>query len=715
MVMNVISWSQLFGGYAQWRLPEFPLATQIVLEEDYDNEYLVEALADRIGIFYSQNPAKLGFLFTHALKVDSLEDLEFPNPVANMLLREGFFHISELTELSTVDYLNFRGVGQGSYLGLLKTLVRMNLRMSSETYLETDFELAQPAQVEDSSSDSLDFYDFYSHILLAANVAPGSVYEKVLEAALFANFVGGAEQSVLKLDTKILSSESSHLDAEFGSISAVSLLGGVEAPTFKEVALDFVSALDEKDRSVLLNRFLAEEKQTLDEVGVGLGVSRERIRQIAKKLQDRFAEKASQEQIFKAAVSAFRHLTSDPITVAHLQEKQSELFSKLGEFDSTAFHFFSGMGAVMVDAGWIYKAKEEQLKQFADAWKLATDGAKYTTLDQLLRHLSDYWPSFTEAKLADWLEDNGYVSYQGFYYFSKGASLVTVAKIVLEVEQKPMTFKALFEAIPDGTSERAIRNRLLQDPDVVKSGKESCALKVWGVAEFTTIHQELEALVRAEGSQSLDGTIRRFVEQFGVAESAVRAYANAHPLQVIGGQIRLSEGRIAATPRHRSVKNVYRTSDGWAWRITVNSEHLRGSGSQCPSFLADQLEITGGTVKEYLCAEGRIAFSSSALNQRNIGSIRDVCISVGAKVSDQIVIHFAENTARVTKLDPALKGEPLVRALAVLPPSGELISQLSFALNAETSKSLDELVEIMAKRKEVDLAEAFTSLYHSGF
>jgi hypothetical protein len=69
----------------------------------------------------------------------------------------------------------------------------------------------------------------------------------------------------------------------------------------------------------------------------------------------------------------------------------------------------------------------------------------------------------------------------------------------------------------------------------------------------------------------------------------------------------------------------------------------------------------------------------------------------------------------VTKLDPALKGEALVRALAVLPPSGELISQLSFALNAETSKSLDELVEIMAKRKEVDLAEAFSSVYHSGF
>lgn len=715
MAINILSWSQLFGGYAQWRLPEFPLATQIVLEEDHDNEFLVDALADRIGIFYSQNPAKLGFLFTQALRADSLEYLEFPNPVANMLLREGFFHISELTELSTVDYLKFRGVGRGSYLGLLRALVRMNLRMASKTSLENDLELSQPAQVDVSTSDSLDFYDFYSHILLAADLAPGSVYEKVLEVALFANFVGGPEESVLKLDTKLLSSESSHLEAVLGSISAGSLLGGVEAPTFKEVALDFIAALDEKERSVLLYRFLAEEQQTLDEVGVGLGVSRERIRQIANKLQDRFAEKTSQEQILKAALAAFRHLTSDPITVADLQEKQKELFSKLGDFESTAFHFFAGMGEVKVDEGWIYKAKDKQLEQFADSWTLASDGSKYTTLDQLLRQVCNYWPTFTDTSLAEWLEDNGYASYQGFYYFSKGASLVTVAKIVLEVEQKPMTFKALFEAIPDATSERAIRNRLLQDPDVVKSGKESCALKAWGVPKFTTIHQELEALIRAEGSQSLDGTIRRFVEQFGVAESAVRAYANAYPLQVIGGQIRLSEGRIAATPRNRSVKNIYRTSDGWAWRITVNSEHLRGSGSQCPSFLADQLEIEGGSVKEFLCAEGRIAFSSSAIGQRNIGSIRDVCISVGAKVGDQIVIHFADNTARITKIDPTLEGEHLLRALAVLPPSGELISQLSFALNVETSKSLDELVEILTKRKETDVAEAFSRTYPSGY
>jgi hypothetical protein len=243
---------------------------------------------------------------------------------------------------------------------------------------------------------------------------------------------------------------------------------------------------------------------------------------------------------------------------------------------------------------------------------------------------------------------------------------------------------------------------------VVKSGRDSCALRVWGVAEFRNIHQELLALVRAEGSQSLDGTIRRFVKQFGVAESAVRAYANAYPLEVIGGQIRLAQARIPAAPRKRPARNVYKTDSGWAWRIKVNAEHMRGSGSPSPVFLANQLGLTFDKRTEFACNEGRIAFTTSAL-QRNLGSIREVCTHVGANVGDEILIQFEGNTARVSKIDFGLKGEALIRSLAALPSSGDLISQLSFALNFETTKSKDELLEAATKRKETELADAISS------
>lgn len=708
MTVNGVSWSQLFGGYSLWRLPDFPDASDPVSDEAWLDEELIESLAERIGTFYSQNPVNLGFLFSSALTVDSLAYFEFPNPVANTLLRQGFSEVSDLVDLSTVDYLNFRGVGRGNYLSLLKSLVRMNLRLAKATPLEVAIHMAYPAAGESEETDSLSFYNFYNHILLAAKVAPGSAYERLLQAALFASFVDGPDSAVFNLRTTGLSEESANLDLNLSSISAQTLMGGVDVPTFQDMALDFIESLDDKERVVLLKRFLAEEQQTLDEVGVGLGVTRERVRQIAKKLQDKYSEKTAQDRIFGASVSAFRHLTSDPITVADLKKKQRDLFSKLAKVESNPFRFFAGLEDYEIHEGWIYKAQEQQLKEFSEAWAEATDGAKYTTLQELLSVLRRSWPTFTEAKLGNWLEANGYLDYQGFYYYSKGASLVTIAKIVLEVEKKPMTFKALFEATPGATSERAIRHRLLQDPDVVKSGRDSCALKVWGVAEFKNIHKELENLVREKGSQSLDGTIRKFVEQFGVAESAVRAYANAYPLEVIGGQIRLAQARIAAAPRKRPAKNVYKTTDGWAWRITINAEHLRGSGSPCPVFLANQLELTFDKATEFACDEGRVAFTSSAL-QRNLSSIREVCTTVEAKVGDQIVIRFSGNSAKVSKLDLNLKGEKLIRALAVLPDTGAIVEQLSFALNLDTAKTVEEIIENVSKRKETDLAIALAS------
>lgn len=710
MSLNTTSWSESFGGYAHWRLPDFPLPTDFVNEVDSEDESLIQRLAEQIASFYHQKQVTFGYLFPRAVEVHSLDHFDFANPVANLLLREGFAHVSDLADFSTLNYLNFRGVGLGNYLSLLKSLIHMNLVLATTTALEIAIEKAFPSQVQASDGDSLDIYDFYSHILLAAQIAPGSAYEQVLEVALFSSFISGPDEPVLKLNARGNSSVSGHLDAVLGSLSARSLLGGIEPPTFQEVAMDFVQALDEKEKIVLLHRFLTENPKTLDEIGADMGVSRERIRQIAKKLQEKYEERSSREHIFRAAVTAFQHLTSEPVSLLELSVRQSGLFSKLGEVDATAFRFFAGMVDVNVDKGWIYQDRLEQQKQFAHSWTAATEGGKYTTLDALLSKLINCWPTFTEDQLKAWLADNGYVSYQGFYYNSKGASLVTVAKIVLEVEQKPMAFKALFEAIPEATSERAIRTRLLQDPDIVKSGKDSCALKVWGVPEFTTIHQELVALVRAEGSQSLDGTIRKFVDQFGVAESAVRAYANAYPLQVISGQIRLAEAQIPTPPRKRLSKNVYRRADGWSWRIVVNSEHLRGSGSQCPAFLADQLGITGGQNVEFACEEGRIAFGTSKLNQRNIGSIRDACLFVGAEVDDQILIHFSNNTAQVVKLEPSLKGESLVRALAALPSSGDLESQLSFAFNLEASKSIDELIKIASQRKETDLSEALLGM-----
>lgn len=150
MSLNTTSWSESFGGYAHWRLPDFPLPTDFVNEVDSEDESLIQRLAEQIASFYHQKQVTFGYLFPRAVEVHSLDHFDFANPVANLLLREGFAHVSDLADFSTLNYLNFRGVGLGNYLSLLKSLIHMNLVLATTTALEIAIEKAFPSQVQAS-------------------------------------------------------------------------------------------------------------------------------------------------------------------------------------------------------------------------------------------------------------------------------------------------------------------------------------------------------------------------------------------------------------------------------------------------------------------------------------------------------------------------------------------------------------------------------------
>jgi RNA polymerase sigma-32 factor len=52
----------------------------------------------------------------------------------------------------------------------------------------------------------------------------------------------------------------------------------------------FAETLDDRDRQILQERVLADEPRTLQELGDELGVTRERVRQLEKRLVDRLRE-----------------------------------------------------------------------------------------------------------------------------------------------------------------------------------------------------------------------------------------------------------------------------------------------------------------------------------------------------------------------------------------------------------------------------------------
>ena len=60
--------------------------------------------------------------------------------------------------------------------------------------------------------------------------------------------------------------------------------------TLRELIGQFSQDLDERDALILSERVLADEQKTLQELGDHFGLTRERVRQLEKKLVDRLRE-----------------------------------------------------------------------------------------------------------------------------------------------------------------------------------------------------------------------------------------------------------------------------------------------------------------------------------------------------------------------------------------------------------------------------------------
>jgi hypothetical protein len=90
--------------------------------------------------------------------------------------------------------------------------------------------------------------------------------------------------------------------------------------------------------------------------------------------------------------------------------------------------------------------------------------------------------------------------------------------------------------------------------------------------------------------------------------------------------------------------------------------------------------------------------------------MKKVCDELALKIGDQVMITFSETAASFKKVDLSLSGVDLVTSLAGLPLASEWQRDLAAGLDMDFGASLEEIVEVVKKRKEADLVAAIAEL-----
>lgn len=505
-----------------------------------------------------------------------------------------------------------------------------------------------------------------------------------------------------------------------GRIAALSASGlPVERAQAARVLGDAIEKMSEAAVAVASKRMFADEPATLQAIAEDLGVSRERVRQIETTVFSSLSELIGPGGALNDLAVGVARRVDSLLPLADVLEAFPTLSERVDIVEQPLWRVIDRLDPAyeIEDAwcaspsvAWVKSATVSRLDDLADEYGLfALDRLSelgFTDLDQEV-------PGW----LIDWLDYCG-VTMVGSFVLTRTSSLQDRAAAALAMVGEPMTVEGFPAFVVEGRSPRSLANAMATDERFHRVDRARWALAEWGLGEYRGIADAIgKEIDESGGSIPLDVLTHRLVQRFEVAETSVRAYASAPPYAVENGVVRRSaRGRDSAAGKSwKKTRRVYRRPDGLALRITVTSDHMRGSGSPCPVGLARELGVKQGERADYGAATGSVGVFWTGM-QPTLGSVTTLLQETDAEVGDTLMILFRSDfrvEAWAVDLDGASLPERLLRSVARNEPliaGRSLSAELAEAIGMPPESSAADLVAALEARGDHDIAELFLSV-----
>lgn len=485
------------------------------------------------------------------------------------------------------------------------------------------------------------------------------------------------------------------------------------APADGQDPMDLLSewqqGLDPREMDILTHRLLqlGPGRRTLDEIGQAHGVTRERVRQLESRLLTRFREKLAQPR-FRAVRWAIFQLESGLGAFA----PEAEVPLDEDSADAGAFRLMLHVSGYVHDAELAAIRRNDFRLPQPDALPLVGEG-----------------PIIDEAGLEEQLTEDG-VAFQHLPFAIEHiagirrleGSLVlwprNIARkgvAVLALRGRPMTTDEIADVIDEDFTRRGFRDRVFNEPGVMRSSRHHVALRAWELPEYGGV---VPAMIERLGSGPavLSDLAQDLSMAFKVSPNSVLMYSAAPVFRTHKGMIELrpSDDPFVPTNAPESVTGLYRLdTDRLAWHLRVDHDVLRGSGRAVPDeigiFLAGapplslQLKNTGKDIA--------FTWAETSHVGPSIGSIRELALTAGSHEGDLLRLVFDRTDHSVTAhvVDTSSGGDPR-ETLARLTGLGEQYLASQTALAKTVSAGHDDLVELLRSRGDGAVADLVDTL-----
>lgn len=300
----------------------------------------------------------------------------------------------------------------------------------------------------------------------------------------------------------------------------------------------------DREREIISRRFgLSGNKETLEQIGDMLSITRERVRQLEKAILIRLrilAEDGNIPELAQAEKIIIRNLTemgriarvsdlAEKIFSQSVTEKQRQSLAFIGEISASltvveeSEKYFNAIGIADYGSEKEIKAKVDEIVALIKKNKAPT------SLDELDNNLNYEHPSHIKAvasisKLLATLNDLwGLAKWPTV----NPKNIRDKIYVVLEEKREPMHFEEIAEAIKGSDFRRknvtiqAIHNELIKDPRFVLIGRGIYALDSWGYKKGTVSETISDVLKQAKKPLSREQIVKRVLALRKVKETTI--------------------------------------------------------------------------------------------------------------------------------------------------------------------------------------------------
>lgn len=597
----------------------------------------------------------LGELFPLLPQGIPLDALPFTNRARNVFKGNGLVVTDDLQGNLLEDLLDLRQVGFGTADSILRVLAQTCVEEANvQGYAEPDLldsssPLAKPLSLalHDLIDDLSTVAAWYSTIgftdspLLGAP-APAGCPDQVLKA----------QERLLRLSARDVL-HNGHADLGIAALLEAEL-----------------GQLAHRDRAliILANRFFADRPQTLDEIARRLGITRERVRQLESRSRAQLVGSLDRDTPLAIAGQVARDLIGTVLPLTDLLRLVPSLGDVVESVGQPACRVLDRLDdAYEIEDGWCAAPSVDAAKTATQTLLLERASKHGVVARSDFTLLSNHPQVSAPAEATEaWLTYCGYEVDED-WVLMRTSSVRDRAAAVLSIVGSPMSAQEILDRMRVDRTLASLRNAIASDDRFKRVDRDKWGLAEWEMESYDGIKAQIrQELSRNDGELPLNTLIERITRRYSVAPNSVIVFASNPPFTSRGGVVRFAAVSDRGTRKPLSrTRHVYRQGESVLYRVTITSDHLRGSGFPVPVALAAAAGLQPGDCCEFTSPLGPQAFYWTG-PQPAIGSIRSLLIDRDIAAGQDLFLKLGtDRTFDVRPISDATP-DPLITALRLV-------------------------------------------------